>query len=166
MTDQLLARPVRPANRKKRWWIAAAVVVPVMLIGGAGAVAFQILKTPGPLPAGPHTVAVYTLDDAVTVPATGGRPLLGMCDADSYYLKTGDTALCAPLNGSLGEVRATGTDTGVVLDARAAATARELALKSDDKATRVLLQYDGDPVALVTVAALAAGGPVTAAPVN
>jgi hypothetical protein len=156
--------PVKKSSAKK--WvigIAATVVVGVGSVGGF--VAFLALAHDKAMPAGAHTVEVYTIDDSITVPATDGRPLFGMCDADSYYIKVGTAGQCVSLNGSLGLVTATGTKRGAVLDAGAAAAAAKMIKKDGNDtgpATRVLLEYGNAPVAITTLGELRGGGPVTA----
>ena len=156
--------PMKKSSAKK--WavgVAATVLVGVGSIGGF--VAYLALAHDEPMPAGVHTVEVYTIDDTLTVPSTDGRPLFGMCDAGSYYIKVSDAGQCVTLNGSLGLVTATATDQGPVLDSRAAAAAAKMVKKGDQDAgpaTRVLLEYQGAPVAVTTLSRLGGGGPVTA----
>jgi hypothetical protein len=162
-----LDRPITTRPRRRRRW-------PVLLVAGAGAVLTTVATGAAyvvshasnqPLPAGVHTVQVYTVDDAVsTVVAPEDRPgvvgrFLGMCDGDSYYMEVGGTGLCLVLNGSLGTVRATGTPHGVRLDADQAAKLRGI-VRQDAGATRVVFEYDDGWAGLVKVADLGAGGPV------
>ncbi|MFI6076244.1 hypothetical protein ACIA5C_32330 [Actinoplanes sp. NPDC051343] len=168
-----LDRPIATRPRRRRRW-------PLVLAAGAGAVlttaatgAAYVVSHAGnrPLPAGVHTVEVYTVDDAIsTVVAPKDRPgvvgrFLGMCDADTYYVEAGGTGLCLVLNGSLGSVRATGTAQGARLDAGQAAEVRDIVRQDERGAeepdTRVVLKYDDGWAGLVKVADLEAGGPVT-----
>ena len=164
MTVQMTAQHARVAASKKRAWIIVAAVAAAG-VTAAGVTAYRIF-TPDELPRGVHPVAVYTIDDDQTTSGANGNHLLGMCGSEAYYIKFGSTEQCVVLNGSLGTVRADGTEDGIVLDATAAAAVKEMVRKTDEGAStrtaRVLLEYDGSPVAVLPAAALAAGGPVTA----
>jgi hypothetical protein len=111
-------------------------------------------------------VAVYTVDDELTTSGAGGNHLLGMCDADTYYIKVDGAGLCVVLNGSLGTVPANGTGNGIVLDATAVTAVQGMVRQADasgpDRTTQVLLEYQGSPVAVLPAAALAPGTAVTA----
>jgi hypothetical protein len=70
----------------------------------------------------------------------------------------------------LGDVQATGTRSGVTLTAAEAGKLRRIVQHEDQgnvtHSTRVILEYQDGPVALVRVADLAAGGPVTGATIS
>jgi hypothetical protein len=169
--------PARPRRAGRRWLIGLAVVA------GAGATtiatgAAYVVSHAGnePLPAGVHTVEVYTVDDPIsTVVPPAERPgvigrFIGMCDADTYYLEVNGTGLCLVLNGSLGTVQATGTGHGAELSAAEAAKLGDIVRRADhdtpEPATRVILSYDGGWAGLVDVADLGKGGPVTGSPIG
>jgi len=149
--------------------LAVAAAAGVVTAGTAGV---YVVTHAGnqPLPAGAHTVEVYTVDDALstTVPAAD-RPgvigrFIGMCSTDSYYVEVDGAGLCVVLNGPLGTVQATGTGHGVELTAAEAAKTRDIVRRSDadaDPSTRVVLGYDGGWAGMIKVADLKAGGPVT-----
>jgi hypothetical protein len=149
----------------KKWVIGIAATVAVGAGSIGGFVAYLALAHDEPMPTGAHTVEVYTIDDSQTVPSNDGRPFFGMCDASSYYIKAGSAGQCVTLNGSLGQVTATGTKHGTLLDTGAATVAARM-IKRDDAsagpATRVLLEYEGAPVAITTLGEMRGGGPVTA----
>jgi hypothetical protein len=167
----------RPRNHRRRLLIALAAAAGAAGITVATAGTY-VLSHAGnqPLPAGVHTVHVYTVDDDIsTVVPPADRPgvlgrFIGMCDADAYYLEVNGAGLCAVLNGSLGTVQATGAPHGVQLTAAEAAKLREIVRRSDgdgpDPATRVVLGYDDGWAGLVKVADLTAGGPVTGSVVH
>jgi len=174
MTSTLeLDRPITtPHPRRRRLLIALAAAAGAAGITVATAGTYVLTHAGNqPLPAGAHTVQVYTVDDAIsTVVPPADRPgvlgrFIGMCDADAYYLEVNGAGLCAVLNGSLGAVEATGTPHGVRLTAAEAAKLRDIVRRSDgdgpDPATRVVLSYDDGWAGLVKVADLTAGGPVT-----
>lgn len=164
------SRP-RP-SRRRRWLIGLVAVGAAGLTTAATGAAYVVSHSGNrPLPAGVHTVEIYTVDDAIsTVVPAAERPgvigrFIGMCDADTYYIEVNGGGLCVVLNGSLGTVRATGADGGVQLSADQAAKARDI-VKADDRgsaeqSTRVVLSYDDGWAGLVEVADLNAGGPVT-----
>jgi hypothetical protein len=163
MTEQLTApRPhAKKMTLRKKAWIAGAVVATAMVV--ATGVNVYRFFAPAKFPQGVHPVAVYTVVDELTTSGANGNHLLGMCDADSYYIKVDSAEMCVTLNGSLGTVQANGTKDGIVLDANATRAVQELVRKNDDgNPTQVLLQYGGSPVAVVATSVLAAGGPVTA----
>jgi hypothetical protein len=118
---------------------------------------------------GDHTVAVYAVNDNLTQPTDhapdGLGRLLGMCDADSFYVRDGTTALCAVLSGPLGEVRARRSGRTVTVPAADAVSLRRMATTdtgSADPTTRLVLRRYGRPVAMVVVATIADGTPVRA----
>jgi hypothetical protein len=163
-----LDRPSRnPRSARSRWLIGLVALAGAVGITVATAGAYVVSHAGNePLPAGVHTVEVYTVDDAIsTVFAPGDRPgvagrFLGMCDADTYYVEVDGGGWCVVLNGSLGTVRATGTPDGVQLGADEAAKARDL-VRADGEATRVVLGYEDGWAGMVQVADLNRGGPVT-----
>jgi hypothetical protein len=143
--------------------MAAGALVVTVLTAGAYVVTHAGNR---PLPAGAHSVEIYTVDDDLTTvvppdqrPGVVGR-FIGMCDADSYYMEIDGAGQCLTLNGSLGTVRATGTRDGVELSAADAGRVRDIVRREDASATRVVLSYDGGWAGLVKVADLDAGGPV------
>jgi hypothetical protein len=151
---------------RSRWLIGLVALAGAVGITVATAAAYVVSHTGNePLPAGVHTVEVYTVDDAIsTVFASGDRPgvagrFLGMCDADTHYVEVDGAGLCVVLNGSLGRIDVTATDRGVEISADQAAKAR--AIVGTEGSTRVLLGYDGGWAGMVDVADLNAGGPVT-----
>jgi hypothetical protein len=164
-------------RRRRPFAVVLAVAVGLVAITAATAVVYVGSHAGNEaLPDGVHTVQVFTVDDAVsTVVAPADRPgalgrFLGMCDADSYYMEVGADGLCLVLNGSLGDVRATGTGGGAQLDAAEAAKVRDIVRREDagspEPSTRVVLGYDGGWAGLVDVADLNEGGPVTAGAVS
>jgi hypothetical protein len=160
MTVETMSPRTR-TTRRPRAWIAIAVGVAVV-----GGVAGYQLLTDDEFPQGSHPVEVYTVVDEFTKSGADGNHLLGMCDADSYYIKVDSAELCVVLNGSLGTVRAEGTKDGIVLDAEAAKAVQGMVRRSDaggpDRTTQVLFEYQGSPVAVVPAAALQTGRAVTA----
>jgi Rieske Fe-S protein len=167
-----LDRPTAPAGPRRRRWLIALGAVVATGVAAAAAASVYVLTHDGnqPLPAGTHTVQVYSVDDSIsTVVPPADRPgvigrFIGMCDGDTYYVEVDGTGLCVVLNGSLGTVRATGTGDGVELSAAEAATVRDIVRRDggggSGPATRVLLGYDGGWAGMVRVADLNAGGPV------
>jgi hypothetical protein len=155
------------AGRRRRIW--AIVVLVVALGAAAGVVAW---RHPLLLP-GDHTVGVYAVNDNLSgsadrEPGVLGR-LIGMCDADSFYVRADGSAMCLVLSGPLGEVRARRTGTTVTVPAADAAALRTMAAQdtgSPDPTTRLVLRRFGRPVAIVAVTDIAAGIPVPATPVN
>lgn len=153
--------------RRGRIW---AIVVLVLAFGAAAAVAAW--RRPLLLP-GDHTVGVYAVAESLSGPADRdpgvfGR-LFGMCDADTFYVRTGGSAMCLVLNGPLGEVRARRTGATVTVPAADAAKLKSMAIQdtgSPDPTTRLVLKRFGRPVAVVAVADLADGSPVRAGAVE
>jgi hypothetical protein len=165
MTDQLMApqanaprRHAKAMSTRKKAWLAGAAAAAAL----AAATGYNVYQAFAPVkfPQGVHPVAVYTVDDELTTSGANGNHLFGMCDSDSYHITVNGTEQCVVLNGSLGTVPANGTRNGIVLDAGAVRAVQGLV--RGDATTRVLLEYDGKPVAVVPAASLTAGGPVTA----
>jgi len=164
MTIDMAERRVGAASRRggAAAWIAVGAAAAVASgIGG-----YQLLLADHGFPSGTHPVAVYTVVDELTTSGAGGNHLLGMCDADTYYIEVDGAELCVVLNGSLGTVPANGTDDGIVLDPAAVTAVQGMVRQADasgpDRTTQVLLEYKGSPVAVVSAASVAAGGTVTA----
>lgn len=169
------ASPARPGRRRRRWSIGPVVVVAAGVTAAAAAFV-STHRGNQPLPAGVHQVQVYTVDDAVsTVVPAADRPgvvgrFIGLCDADSYYLRVRGAGLCVTLNGPLGTVQVTGTGRGVDLAADQAARVRDIVRQVDDGSseptTRVVLGYDGGWAGMLPVVDLEAAGPVHVAAVG
>jgi hypothetical protein len=151
------------ATRRSRIW--AVVVLVVALGAAAGAVAW---RDPLLLP-GTHTVSVYAIQDSISQridhePGFLGRAL-GMCDADTYYVRDGHTKMCIVLSGPLGEVHARRSAGRVTVPAADAAALKAMAAQdtgSPDPTTRLALRAGGRPVAIVAVADIVDGSEVTA----
>jgi hypothetical protein len=170
-----LDRPIATSTstgRRRRWLTGLAVVAGAAGVTVATGGAYVVSHAGNePLPAGVHSVQVYTVDDSIsTVVPAADRPgvigrFIGMCDADSYYIEVDGGGLCVVLNGSLGTVQATGTEDGVELSAAEAAKVRDIVRKDagsgPEADTRVLLGYDGGWAGMIKVADLAGTGPVT-----
>jgi hypothetical protein len=158
-------------SRRRRWLIALVAVAGAGATTAATGAAYVVSHSHNqPLPAGVHTVKVYTVDDAIsTVVKPADRPgvvgrFIGMCDADTYYVEVNGTGLCVVLNGSLGTIQATGGKHDVELSAAQAVKLRDIVQRADsgsEKSTRVVLSYDDGLAGLVKVADLTGGGPVT-----
>jgi hypothetical protein len=151
------------ATRRSRIW--AVAVLAVALGAAAGAVAW---RDPLLLP-GTHTVSVYAIQDSISQqidhePGLLGRAL-GMCDADTYYVRDGDTKMCIVLSGPLGEVRASKSGGTVTVPAGDAASLRAMAAQdtgSPDPTTRLALRAGGRPIAIVAIADIVDGKAVSA----
>jgi hypothetical protein len=146
-----------------RIWL---IVVLVVVLGAAAGLV--LWRRPLLLP-GSHTVEVYAVNDALSGPPDH-QPrllarLLGMCDTDSYYVRDGNTRLCLVLSGPLGEVKARRTGRTVTVAPADAASLKQMATTdtgSPEPTTRLALRANGRPVAIVAVADIAAGAPVSA----
>jgi len=146
---------------KQRWILGAAVV---FVVAAAGCDAqFSVAD-------GPQTLHVYTVDDSIsTTVAPADRPgmvgrLIGMCDADTYYVTYGDNAECVVLNGSLGDVQVAD---GLTIRPSDAARIADLVGRDDQAqggaaSTRVVLEDNAGPVAIVSMSDLRTGRAVTA----
>src|SRR5690349_4452255 len=121
------------------------------------------------LPAGSSKVEIYFLDDELTTPAaTGERDgwfgrFSMPCDADSWYVESAGTAMCATLDGPKGTVTVEAQGRRIELPADAQqALARWVTADGDTpRPTRALLVRDGEPVGVVALA-----GPGTATPAS
>ncbi|GAA2532868.1 hypothetical protein [Winogradskya humida] len=180
-----LDRPITspPAKSHGRRWLRRSLIAVAALTAAgvttAATGATYVIAHSGnePLPTGSmHAVNVYTVDDSIstTVPASE-RPgvigrFIGMCDADTYYVEVDGGGYCVVLNGSLGEVEATGTDNGVELSPAEAAKVQGIVQRADEggteKTTRVVLEYDEGWAGMLKVADLASGGPVHGSAIN
>ena len=119
----------------------------------------------------PRTLHIYTVVDSIsTTVAPADRPgvvgrLIGMCDADTYYVTYGDNAECVVLNGSLGDVEVTD---GLTIEPSGAAKITDLVRRDDlaqgdrEKSTRVVLEDNAGPVAIVSLSDLRNGRAVVA----
>jgi hypothetical protein len=145
------------------------VLVAVVVLGALAAAGVAAWRHPLALP-GRHTVAVYAVDEDVTQELAGGAGpgwlgrLVGLCDADSFYVRDGDRRLCLVLSGPLGAVRARADGDRVVVPADQAASLAALAARdtgAPQPARTLALYAGGRPVALVGVAGLAAGRAVS-----
>ena len=140
-------------------------VLVVALGAAAGVVGW---RDPLLLP-GNHTVSVYAIQDSISQqidrePGLLGR-VLGMCDADTYYVRDGDTKMCIVLSGPLGEVHASKSGGRVTVPAADASPLKAMAAQdtgSPDPTTRLALRAGGRPVAIVAVADIVDGREVTA----
>jgi hypothetical protein len=151
---------------RARWLL----VIPVVAV--VAGVTWFVASPASAVPSGTHTVEVFTVDEPISTkvspedrPGFVGR-LLGMCDADTYYVTVGDAAECLVLSGPAGEVRVSGSDKGPVLEPDQAARALAMVKTAGAEATRVVLEYDGGPVAIIDVSALDSSAPVVATPVT
>jgi hypothetical protein len=148
----------------------AAVAVLVVAMGVAAATVAW--KDPLLLP-GSHRVWVYAVNDGASAevtkePGFAGK-LLGRCDADTYYVRDGDTRLCLVLTGPLGDVQARRRGGTVIVDADDAASLQSMAALdtgSPDTTTRLVLVAHGTPVAIIPVASIAGEQPVGANALN
>jgi hypothetical protein len=139
-------------------------VLVVALGAAAGVVAW---REPLLLP-GTHTVSVYGIDDSISQqvdhePGFLGR-ILGMCDADTYYVRDGVTKMCIVLIGPLGEVHASRSSGRVTVPAADASSLKAMAAQdtgSPDPTTRLALSSGGRPVAIVVVADIVDGTAVS-----
>ncbi|MGK5677736.1 hypothetical protein [Actinoplanes sp. URMC 104] len=146
-------------SRRRKWaWTAGILAVAV-----AGAtVALRVVGDPLALP-GEHRVEVYGLNDAISGETQDEPNVFGMCDADTYFARDGDRKLCLVLNGPLGEVEATREDGTVTVAAADVARLRQMAGQetgSPDPTTTLVLMAGG-PAALIPVAGLGDGRPVS-----
>ena len=140
------------STRRKFLWAGGVVVL-------GAAVTLFLVRDPLTLP-GSHQVEVYGLDESISgetqeTPGFLGRSL-GMCDADTYYAQDGDKKLCLVLNGPLGQVPAARKDGKVTVAAADVPRLRQLA---GEDTTLVLMA--GGPAAVIPVAALTDGQPVS-----
>jgi hypothetical protein len=150
------------ATRRSR--IGAVAVLVVALGAAAGVV---VWRDPLLLP-GTHTVSVYGIEDSISQqidhePGFLGRAL-GMCDADTYYVREGDTKMCIVLSGPLGEVHASKSGGLVTVPAADASSLKAMAAQdtgSPDPTTRLALLAGGSPVAIVAVADIVDGKAVS-----
>ncbi|MCO8276623.1 hypothetical protein M1L60_39200 [Actinoplanes sp. TRM 88003] len=140
------------SKRRKLAWTGGVLVL-------AAAVTLFLVKDPLTMP-GSHRVEVYGLNEEISgetqdPPGFLGRTL-GMCDADTYYAQDGDKKLCLVLNGPLGQVPAARKDGKVTVAAADVPKLRQLA---GEDTTLVLMA--GGPAAVIPVAALTDGQPVS-----
>src|SRR4051812_39714751 len=89
--------PLRDNGRRRRFWLIAATAVVGAAVTTALTAGAYVYTHAGnqPLPAGAHTVEVYTVEDAISTtvppedrPGAIGR-FIGMCDADTHYIEVG-----------------------------------------------------------------------------
>jgi hypothetical protein len=148
------------SKRRKLLWAGGIVVL-------GAAVTLFLVRDPAVARSGSHQVEVYGLNDAISGetqnPPDFFSRALGMCDADTYYAEDGDKKLCLVLNGPLGTVPASRQDGQVTVAAADVAALRRMAAQetgSPDPTTTLVLMDKG-PAALIPVAGLVDGQPVT-----
>ncbi|QSB14405.1 hypothetical protein JQS43_23410 [Natronosporangium hydrolyticum] len=165
MSGQLVAKV---AQHKVKTVAAGAAVAAVAAVAGFG------LLGGDAVPAGAHTVQVYTVDDSISYEATGElRPGLygrtvGLCDGDTHYIEYAGGEHCLVLSGPLGDVTAEGGDQGVVLPPAEHSAILDL-VRAEDAAgpvTRVVLEYDGSFVGVVAVSSLDSTDPASVTPID
>ncbi|MCY1142349.1 hypothetical protein OWR29_30500 [Actinoplanes sp. Pm04-4] len=130
--------------------------------GGVAVLALFLVRVPSTAPASDQ-VEVYGINDEISgevqhPPGFLGR-LLGMCDADTYYAEAGDKKYCLVLNGPSGTVKVSRRDGTVTVAADDVPRLRRYGAE-DAQWTTLLLMGD-DPVAMIPIADLTEGRPVT-----
>ncbi|WP_326551623.1 hypothetical protein [Micromonospora sp. NBC_01813] len=154
-------------HRKVKAVAAGAAVAAVLSAG------FAFLGDDA-VPSGAHTVQFYTVDDEISYPASGDRRpgllsrQLGLCDGDTHYVEYAGGGHCLVLDGPLGDITAQGGDQGAVLPPATHGEVLDLVREQayGEPTTRVILEYDGAFVGVVSLSSLDAASPVTATPID
>jgi hypothetical protein len=150
--------------RNPRAVAVRAAIALVLILGVAGC---WFWRDPLALP-GSHSVTVYALDEPISRPPAHppnilGR-LFGMCDADSYYVRDGNTWRCLVLNGPLAVIHVVRHGGQIVIQGQDLQRLREAATGQDTR--HLVLSSHGTPICLVPITALSRAGPLRLKPLH
>lgn len=150
--------------RNPRAVAVRAAVALVLILGVAGC---WFWRDPLAFP-GSHSVTVYALDEPISRPPAH-RPnilgrLFGMCDADSYYVRDGNTWRCLVLNGPLAVIHVVRHGGQIVIQGQDLQRLREAATGQDTR--HLVLSAHGTPICLVPITALSGAGPLRLTPLH
>ena len=141
----------------------AGAIVAVAVAAGA---AVYLVRDPLVLP-GRHAIDVYAVNDDISgevdePPGWFGRAV-GLCDADTRYAEVDGRHLCVVLNGPLGTVLAARRDGKITLAGEQVGKLRRMADQDTGtpRATTRLVLMSGKPAAMIPVADLATGSPMS-----
>src|ERR1700754_5029955 len=149
--------------KRRRWpWVAGAI----LLVAVAASAAIYAVRDPLVLP-GRHDIDVFAVNDDISgevdkPPGWFGR-VAGLCDADTHYAKVDGRHLCLVLNGPLGSVLAARRDGRITLAGDQVLKLSRMAEQDTGapKTTTRLVLMSGKPAALIPVADLATGSPMS-----
>ena len=138
----------------------------IVAVAAAAGAALYLVRDPLVLP-GHHEVDVYAVNDAISgevdePPGRLGR-MVGLCDADTRYAEADGRHLCLVLSGPLGTVLAARRDGKITLAADQVDKLRRMADQdtgTPGPTTRLVLM-SGKPAAMIPVADLATGSPMS-----
>jgi hypothetical protein len=150
--------------RNPRAVAVRAAIALVLLLGVAGC---WWWRDPLAFP-GSHPVTVYGLDEPVSGPPAHppnilGR-LFGRCDADSSYVRDGNTWRCLVLTGPLAVIHVVRQGGQIVIQGQDLRRLREVATGQDTR--HLVLSAHGTPICLVPVTALSGAGPLRLQPLH